>query len=121
MFLLGRIRYTRGMLAHTAAILANANCQRSLEGVLRALRGLSLDEFGQLMFSLPDQRFPGISRHLPRMATPEMQMKWTGASGDMLLGQTLARKPTRWTPANAIATNAALTHGETLQARRDPR
>lgn len=57
--------------------------------VLRSLRTLGLDDFGLLMFSMPDARYPRISRLLPRMASEEVQLNWTGASGTNLLIQTL--------------------------------
>ena len=56
---------------------------------LRSLRGLTLTDFGELMFSMPDERFPRLSRLLPRMASDEVQMNWTGATGMNLLSQTL--------------------------------
>ncbi len=58
-------------------------------GVLRSLRALGLDDFGQLMFSLPDAAYPALSRVLPAMASAEVQRNWTGASGTHLLLQTL--------------------------------
>lgn len=59
------------------------------EACLTALRALTLAEFGRLMFALPDTRLPGLSRLLPRMASTEIQLDWTGSSGDGLLEQTL--------------------------------
>ncbi|MCC6920810.1 MAG: methyltransferase domain-containing protein [Alphaproteobacteria bacterium] len=59
------------------------------EVCLTALRALTLAEFGRLMFALPDARLPGLSRLLPRMASVEVQLDWTGSSGDGLLEQTL--------------------------------
>lgn len=61
----------------------------SREAVLRALRQLCIDDFGQLLLSMPDARYPKLSAMLPRMAPEEVQMGWTGASGYTLLRQTL--------------------------------
>lgn len=57
---------------------------------LRALRGLPLAEFGAFMISLPDAKFPRLSALLPRMASVETQISWTGTSGAALLDQSLA-------------------------------
>lgn len=54
------------------------------------LRELPLEDFGTLMWSLPNERYPNLSRCLPRMASEDVQRDWTGASGDALLRQTLA-------------------------------
>jgi SAM-dependent methyltransferase len=56
---------------------------------LKALRVLSLEEFGRFMISLPDTNFPKLSAVLPRMASEDTQKGWTGASGPALLAQSL--------------------------------
>jgi len=56
---------------------------------LRVLRWLSLDDFGALFISMPDNHFPNLSRVLPRMASEEVQAAWTAAKGFALLEQTI--------------------------------
>ena len=53
----------------------------------RLRRELGLDDFGELMISMPLERFPQISRLLPRMATADVQDQWTGMHGMPLLRQ----------------------------------
>jgi SAM-dependent methyltransferase len=60
-----------------------------LEPVLAELRKLRLEQFGEVLLDMPDGRFPGLSRLLPAMASPEVQLSWTGASGATLLQQTI--------------------------------
>jgi SAM-dependent methyltransferase len=48
---------------------------------------LGLDDFAEVMFSMPISEFPRISRVLPRMASAEVQMNWTGTYGAALLRQ----------------------------------
>src|SRR5215475_8615963 len=62
----------------------------SFEGAVSALRVLGLEDFGYVFMSMPDPRFPKLSRLLPRMATEAVQRGWTGASGETLLRQTCA-------------------------------
>jgi SAM-dependent methyltransferase len=61
-----------------------------VETVLERLRGLSLEDFGRVMVSMPDPAWPALSRVLPRMADEQVQKDWTGNSGLPLLQQTLA-------------------------------
>lgn len=56
---------------------------------LQALRQLGLSDFGELMISMPDPRFPKLSALLPRMASADVQKSWTGNSGMTLLEQTV--------------------------------
>lgn len=60
----------------------------SLVNALRGLRQLGLEDFGELLASMPDSTFPNLSRVLPRMASAEVQTKWTGTHGLSLLKQT---------------------------------
>lgn len=82
------------MLKHAAKIVAAAEAQAqqgaSLEDVLAGLRGLAMEEFGELMFSLPHPRYPAISEMLPAMSSVETQKRWTGGSGLELLALTAA-------------------------------
>ena len=55
--------------------------------VLAILRRLPLDDFGQLMFHLPDAARPALSRALPAMAPEAVQREWTGNHGMELLRQ----------------------------------
>jgi SAM-dependent methyltransferase len=58
----------------------------SLGTVLPSLRrSLGLDDFGEVMISLPMEEFPRISQALPRMASAEVQANWTGNHGVPLL------------------------------------
>jgi SAM-dependent methyltransferase len=80
------------MLEYVASFLRQVNAQvnpASLEAALPLLRrGLGLDDFGELMFSMPNTEFPRLSLALPRMASAEVQMQWTGSNGFPLLKQT---------------------------------
>jgi SAM-dependent methyltransferase len=55
---------------------------------LRHLRHLCLDDFGQLLLKLPDDSLPNLSAVFPRMASDDVQKRWTGNSGLTLLRQT---------------------------------
>jgi len=59
-----------------------------LTGALRGLRQLGLEDFGELLASMPDPALPNLSRVLPEMASAEIQVSWTGAHGLPLLKQT---------------------------------
>jgi len=50
---------------------------------------IPLDVFGKLLLDVPSQ-YSHIKALLPSMASEEVQMHWTGAHGDVLLGQSLA-------------------------------
>jgi SAM-dependent methyltransferase len=61
----------------------------SPQDILYSLRKtLGLGDFGEIMFSLPLKSYENISKHLPSMASEEIQNKWTGSSGVALLKQT---------------------------------
>lgn len=51
-------------------------------------RDLGLDDFGELMFGMPMDGFPNLSKRLPRMVSVDVQNTWTGNSGRALLRQT---------------------------------
>lgn len=82
------------MLQHTLTILEDAETAASeggdLESILRVLRKLSLDEFGQFIISIPNENYPAVSAILPPMASDEVQKTWTGDSGEDLLRVTAA-------------------------------
>jgi len=60
------------------------------ETALRHLRLLGLSDFGAVLWSIPLAGYPRVSALLPKMASLEVQRTWTGASGDVLLGQSLS-------------------------------
>lgn len=67
---------------------------QSCRGLSRAetiskLRKLSISDFGALLFSLPNDSYPNLSLVLPRMASDEVQVTWTGTNGHTLLKQTI--------------------------------
>ncbi len=80
------------MFEYVASFLHQVNAQGdrlSIDAALPLLRqGIGLDDFGELMFSMPNDQFPFLSKALPRMASSEIQTQWTGASGLPLLKQT---------------------------------
>ena len=57
---------------------------------ITGLRQLSLDDFGLVLLSMPDSKYPKLSRLLPIMASDEVQRNWTGNHGVTLLKQTTA-------------------------------
>jgi SAM-dependent methyltransferase len=61
---------------------------QALRECLSILRRLPLDDFGQIMISMPSPELPRLSAVLPAMALGEVQRSWTGADGIVLLGQT---------------------------------
>ena len=54
---------------------------------LEAMRQLSLDEFAEILSSMPNNNFTHLSNVLPNNATDEIQHTWTGSSGETLLAQ----------------------------------
>jgi SAM-dependent methyltransferase len=57
-------------------------------GAITGLRQLGLDDFGEVLLSMPDSEYPKLSRLLPAMASDEVQRNWTGNHGLALLQQT---------------------------------
>ena len=57
---------------------------------INRLRELGLTDFGLCLISMPDPRYPKLSRLLPAMASEEVQRNWTGNAGTGLLRQTSA-------------------------------
>lgn len=68
----------------------------SASTIRQALRQLCIDDFGQLLLRMPDSRYPKLSRALPQMASEEVQVGWTGASGYTLLRQSLTFVRATW-------------------------
>ncbi len=52
---------------------------------LRQLRRLALRDFGDLMWQLPHPELPRLNQLLPRMASADIQVAWTGASGGQIM------------------------------------
>jgi hypothetical protein len=57
---------------------------------LNSLRHLTLDEFGELLLNLPNQKLPYLSQLLPNNTPAEVQQDWTGSSGETLLKQSVS-------------------------------
>ena len=58
--------------------------------VLSVLRRLGLDGFSRLMWSLPLESYPHLSKTLPKMTDLPVQAKWTGQSGLPLMVQSIS-------------------------------
>jgi len=63
---------------------------KSLENTLAMLRTLTLDEFGELLLTLPNEEFPHLSSILPSATPDEVQVEWTGSCGVTLLRQSVS-------------------------------
>ena len=74
-------------IVHQAEQAAGAGA--SLLEVLPVLRGLSLDDFGLVLWSMPSDELPRLSKVLPAMAPVAVQKDWTGSSGADLLVNTV--------------------------------
>lgn len=61
-----------------------------LKATLEALKKLSLDDFAELLMSLPNAGYPAMSALLPNMTPQAIQERWTGHSGLTLLLQSIA-------------------------------
>lgn len=70
-----------------ASLEATVN-EKSFSDVLPDLRRLGLDDFGSIMFEMPNPNFPKLSSIVPKMASAEVQNSWTGNNGFELLKQT---------------------------------
>ncbi len=76
------------MFSHTRDIILAAEqavSTREADEGLRHLRHLSLDDFGQVLFGLPDDSLPNLSAVFPRMPGDDVQKSSTGHSGLPLL------------------------------------
>lgn len=58
------------------------------EAAFLQLRKLGLDDFGEVLMSMPNPFYPKLSTLLPAMSEASVQMNWTGNSGLGLLKQT---------------------------------
>jgi SAM-dependent methyltransferase len=75
---------------------------KALPAVLGALRRLSLEDYGALLFSMPNEAFPALSAVLPRMASADIQKQWTGTSGQALLNESVLFLRTAWNRFQAV-------------------
>jgi len=50
-------------------------------------KNLCLDEFGELLLTIPNSRYPRLSQILPRMPSEDVQKLWVDSSGYPLLKQ----------------------------------
>ena len=80
----------------------------SLDKLFEDLRCcLGLDDFGTLLWSMPNTAYPEMLKILPKMATDEVQRNWTGNSGTHLLKQTISF-------VRSVAHNFCKFYGNTL-------
>jgi SAM-dependent methyltransferase len=49
-----------------------------------------MEDFGKVMFAMPNAELPNLSKVLPKMADAAIQQQWTGFDGEELLAQTVA-------------------------------
>jgi SAM-dependent methyltransferase len=82
----------------------------SREAALIALRRLGLEDFAHVLMAMPAPQFPRLSALLPRMASEDLQQRWTGATGITLLRQTSAF-------VRSLAYNYTKLGGGTLEGR----
>ncbi|MCF7977244.1 MAG: class I SAM-dependent methyltransferase [Chromatiaceae bacterium] len=78
--------------------------------LLHQLRRFGLGDFGLILLSMPNPDYPQISRHLPRMASEEIQRNWTGSCGVELLTQTTEF-------VRAVADNYCRLTGDSLEGK----
>lgn len=62
----------------------------NVDECLASLRRLGLDDFGLFFLRLPDERYPKLSKILPRTASVDAQKAWTGRHGVDLLTTTVS-------------------------------
>ena len=80
-------RVHRRLVLNEAERVATAG---ALSPTLKTLRKLSMPDFAALLYAMPLPRYPNLSRVLPRMASKEVQISWTGNHGHEMLVQTIA-------------------------------
>jgi SAM-dependent methyltransferase len=80
------------ILEHTLPVIDAAEraavSGKQFNDLLPTLRRLSLDEFGELMISMPMAAYPALSAVMPAMTPADVQHRWTGSSGFGLYPQT---------------------------------
>jgi SAM-dependent methyltransferase len=62
---------------------------KTRDEALSGLRALGLGDFGDVLWASPLPDYPKLAHLLPPMSSNEVQFKWTGASGEQLLVQSL--------------------------------
>lgn len=78
------------MQDHTHKFLKNIEAEGPDYGkAIAAIRGVSLDEFGEFLSMLPNENYPHLSKLMPTKTPDFIQHTWTGSSGDALLAQSL--------------------------------
>ena len=82
----------------------------SREAALQALRCLGMEDFAHVLMTMPNPQCPRLSALLPRMASEDLQRRWTGATGITLLRQTGAF-------VRSLAYNYAKFSDNTLEGR----
>jgi SAM-dependent methyltransferase len=79
------------VLSFTNNIISQAESEAKngaeLSTILPVLRKLSLDDFGLLLISMPNDLWPNLSNVLPKMAEQKIQERYTGQYGVELLKQ----------------------------------
>ncbi len=81
------------------------------QSVYHKLQVLGLNDFLQTLWYMPDTRYPRLSALLPAMASPDVQMHWTGQSDLPLIVQTASF-------VRAANENYTQIKGETLKDKR---
>lgn len=79
------------MLEYSVEVLERAEARAAgdtVNATLGVLRELTLGEFGELLWGLPNPDYPNLSAILPKMADAHVQLNWTGVQGLALLVQT---------------------------------
>ena len=79
------------MLSYAKKIVSRVETEATLdsrENTIRLLGELGLDDFGELLLTMPNREYPRISAQLPAMVSDDVQKNWTGSSGIPLLRQT---------------------------------
>jgi len=102
------------MLAYVAKTIKSIESDKLVSdfpSAISALRAVGLDDFGEFLIGLPNSQFPKLSKILPRMASDEVQMNWTGQCGVPLLKQSLS-------VTRSIAANFPEITGSALSGKR---
>ena len=74
---------------HLAKMEANSHINDRNSAIL-ALRELGICDFSYVLMEMPNPDYPRLSQLLPKFASIETQLNWTGAHGAVLLGQSLS-------------------------------
>lgn len=78
------------MIKYSEQRMKQIDAQRlPLNESLTLLRMFTIDEFGEMLMTLPNKNYPHFSALFPEMASEEIQKGWTGSSGITLLRQSV--------------------------------